>query len=71
MAKPPLCGDPGPCLRRSKRCSFDCAISRRFKSGKTVRDLLLQEDEIDERSLTLHQRKILTENHEKWSIRGS
>jgi len=65
MPKPPLCGDPGQGFRRSKRCSFDCAISRRFKSGNTARELLLQEDEIDEYSLTLTQRDRLTKNQKK------
>jgi len=63
--KPPLCGDPGQCLRYSKRCFFDCAISYRFKSGQTKRELLLQDDEIDEITLTRSQRDILTENHQK------
>jgi len=65
MSKPPLCGDPGKCLRRSKRCSYDCVISRHFKSGKAARDLLLKEDEIDETSLTRREVDVLTENHRK------
>ena len=65
MPKPPFCGDPEQCLRRSKRCSFTCEISSRFKLGKTQRELLLQEDEIDENSLRRSQRHILTKNNQK------
>jgi hypothetical protein len=42
----------------------DCALSRRLKSGIIKRELLLQDDEIDETTLTKYQREVLTENHE-------
>jgi hypothetical protein len=36
-----------------------------FKSGQTMRELLLKDDEIDEKSLTQGQRNVLTKNHQK------
>ena len=59
-----VCGNPDACLKLSKRCTFTCKISNDFKSGRTVRELLSADDEIDYRSLRAYEKMRIDDNNQ-------